>query len=517
LFFCLRSAIPIVVGILVWGLLWSPVPAQEGEAPTPEEGSVRCTDCDEDGKVPCPTCAGKRELTKPCELCRGSGLKACPVCTDGEETTGVATPGRVPCDYCKGKGTISTGKTCPRCEGAQSLGCTSCGSKGKVTCRKTVVDKVCPTCRFAGKVTCPTCEGTLLVKPGKLAQRRLSNRQLEPGSASALVAPSRTPSPASSAEGRIDSRQELDTPADSPPTPAEVEARFKELKERYESHLDIFADDPRNEVEASRSEALKLVKRLPKATRKDGSVAGDLIAFAERAQQFRARWGALREVFDQEHKTFTPAQRILASREERLNESPKGRRAEVDAEILAQIGIALRVAEKRSQRLEAEEPAWVLKEKIGIESEWKDLKARGEAEVEALEAKEKAAKALADQAAQARKAAREASQQRAEAERRASQARRQSVSRREDALAASGARSRAPEAAIAEPGHSAGARRERPNAVSTAPAAELAASAGSRRLVWSALLILCGGCGALWLVTRQRKPRLEDESPPAVS
>lgn len=342
-------------------------------------GAVRCPDCNPEGKMPCPTCAGKGELAKTCNLCRGTGRKPCPLCIKADRTDGAQAPGRLICDYCGGRGAMAS-KPCPRCAGLQTLQCTHCGGKGSLTCRKTVLDKICPACRFVGKVPCTTCDGTMIVTPALIAARgALAARKHEPASVVTSTHSSAQMSEKSS-EGETEEASESFT---------ELEARFNSVKGAHEKHLDVFAEDPRPKLDLSSGDAAKLLKLLPRAPRGDDSASGRLATWSERALRLRSRWSELRALFDDEHQVFLQLQRLFKEREARLNDAPRGRRDAVEVEVHRQIGIVLRTVERRSLRLSDESPDWLGRELADLERDWPKIKLDGDTAAEEIAKNEK--------------------------------------------------------------------------------------------------------------------------------
>ncbi len=500
-------------------------PAPPGGELSGDSGKIRCPDCNSEGKMPCPTCGGKGELSKPCDICRGTGRKLCPVCIKADKAEPAATPGRVICDYCAGKGALG-GKPCPRCDGAQTLQCTSCGGKGSLTCRKTVIDKICPTCKFVGKIPCTTCEGTLLVAPEVVAARRAAAAAAAVAAkkaADAAATPSQGASTPSKGNEKSDQEkeQEIEDEKREESEPAvsfaELEARFGAVKVAYDSHLDVFAVDPRAGLDVERGEALRLSKKLPGATKGDDSTASKIAVWAEKVQRFRSRWTELRSLFDDEHKTFLPVQRLMKTRESRLNDAPKGRRETVDAEVNRQIGIALRVVEKRSGKLVAEDPAWLGRELTDLQAEWGKLKSRGEPEADELAKK---AQAEAEKTQLAKKQERETREKDA-LKARPLVARKPKGPRPAEASYSSKREAEAPaarsEARDAEPTTwVAGEETARPTKKSRSSKSGVEEPVRYGSLFWAVL-----GAGlasaVIWLVSRSRRSETGEEAPPAVS
>ncbi len=412
-----------------------PSPADDLPAASGDRGDtddkVRCPDCNSEGKMPCPSCGGKGELSHACETCRGGGRKPCPVCSKEVKGDGGASAGRLTCDYCGGKGTTgSQGKACPRCLGTQYLGCTTCGGKGTVACRKVVVDRVCPACKFVGRVPCTTCEGTLLVAPAVILARRIAEKK------AARAAGSAEPGPANGSSGS--GQASATAVVKAAVSHAELAARYGRLTETYESHLDIFAEDPKPRLEPVRREASQLLKQIPVQipaqpplvqestadsqeasrnagpgdpaarnggpgakvgdtrndgnTRNDAAVRADLEAFIDRLAHFQRRWGEIRAIFDRERQSFVKVKAAWDSRGETLAQVPAYQKDEVDGELNARLDIALRISEKHSDALADEQPSWLSKELEEISVAWTSLKKRAEAE--AAEAARRTAVAL---------------------------------------------------------------------------------------------------------------------------
>jgi len=383
----------------------SVVPPSAVESPAGSE-LVRCPDCDSEGKVACPTCGGKGELMKPCPACKGTGKKACPVCVkdDGTPEGNRTPPGRVPCDSCGGRGVLRSGKTCPHCDGGQTIACTSCGAKGWISCPKTVYDKVCPDCKFVRRITCPICGGKQLVEPSVLeAKRREAARARSSSAASASTVDATGPHrPNADASG-----SEISA-ASSAPSTAELERRYEELREAYLSNLDIFGSNPLKRLESLRVDAARFSRELPPLKGVEDSPGSEVASFAARLDRFRRRWNSLESLFLQAHRSYGLLQTAWNGRGEKLEASPKGRRDEVEAELNMRSAILASNLERHLQRLATEEPSWLLREVAEIERAWPTLKEHAEKSIEASQRAREEAKALALRTKEENRKAREA-------------------------------------------------------------------------------------------------------------
>lgn len=488
------------------------MPPQES-SPAPAD-LVPCPDCNEDGKMACPTCGGKGQLFKTCEVCKGSGQRPCPVCNKVEKVEN-AGPGRVPCDLCGGKGNLGDDKDCPRCLGGQTLQCDTCAGKGSLACRKAAPDKICPTCRAAGKVACTTCGGTHSVSPAVLLQRKarpspptVKAGEKAPGGTEKdpeEASPGATPRPTNSAGARG---------SDEPPPPstAELDRRFEALREVYLGHRDLFAVDPRSKLELIQNESLKLARKLPKPERGDDSTATALFKLSSRVQSFRSRWGALHTLYLASERTFVPLVKLLDTRNNRLAETrSKGQREELEEELNRQVLVATGLAEAKSKKLADEKPQWVEAELAAVEKEWSTLKSRGETEVAENARK---AEELAQKTAAEKKAAREARENKAREEKvragQAAQEKRQARSRPE-ATAGNGARSSGAGTAGTEPAALTQAPPRRTDLDSTSEPPQAAPTEGAGPMVWA--IVGAAAAGAIFfLAGRLRQRTREAES-----
>lgn len=367
----IEKLVTMAAGAVLAVLLCTPRGDLYPEEPGAAEELVRCPDCDAKGRAPCPTCHGKGELFRVCDICDGSGQRPCPVCCKDEKGQPGGRPGLVPCAYCGGKGVLgNTGKTCSRCNGEQVVPCEACLGKGTLPCRKEVFDKVCPTCRFAGRVTCPTCGGTTMVSPSMIVSKRQA---------------ARAPDQETLELPREKENGEKPEEDDTPPSFVELQDRYKRFVQICEAHFDVFADDLSIKAETAKAEASRLVRQLRGADSggTKGSLA-ELEAFIKRVNLFRTRWNELRQLYLEERKSYLSLQNSWAGREKALREAPESRRTETETEWNRRIHLFVRILEKTSIPLLRDDPAWLLKESAEIEEAWAALKKRGEANVAAL-------------------------------------------------------------------------------------------------------------------------------------
>jgi len=307
-----------------------------------------CSTCGGSGKSACQTCGGKGEIWKPCPICKGNGRKPCPVCSSEDRRASSAGPGRLVCTFCGGKGARASGRTCSRCLGEQSISCLTCVGKGTLSCRKQVFDKVCPACRFVGKVDCPSCRGKSMDDAVNVEVRQ-----------------ARLPEPESNGKAAA----------------LDLETRYTKLTRIHKAHLDIFGDDPRPRLEPLRGEASRALKSLQAEGSAEAASAEAIESFLSRLGSFRRRWGEIREVFLDEYRSFRTTQGVWASRE-RLVASAKGaQRKAAEKQWADRLDIALTIAEQRAAALEAAEPEWLPKESRDLAAIWGDLRVSAEADL----------------------------------------------------------------------------------------------------------------------------------------
>lgn len=320
------------------------------EAPPSIGPKADCPTCGGSGKATCESCVGKGEIWKPCPICKASGRKPCPVCASEERRASSPGPGRLVCTHCGGKGIRSSGRTCSRCLGEQSIACVTCIGKGTLSCRKQVFDKVCPVCRFVGKVDCPSCRG----KPGDPAD-----------DARAAARPARS----------------LELEANGKAAALDLEARYAKLTHLHEAHLDIFGDDPRPRLEPLRGEASRALKSLRAEGAADAASAEAIGSFLSRLGSFRRRWGEIREVFLDEYRSFRTTKGVWGSRDRLVADTRGAQRTAAEKQWADRMDIALTIAEQRAAALEAAEPAWLPKEARDLATIWADLRVSAESDL----------------------------------------------------------------------------------------------------------------------------------------
>lgn len=358
-------------------------------------GDVRCPDCDDKGRMKCSQCGGKGLLARDCPRCDATGRRPCRVCTDGESAD---SPGRLVCPGCAGSGTVGDeGRTCPRCGGRQTVICGTCLGKGSHSCRKHILDKVCPTCRFSGRTPCTTCDGKLWLAPAVLASRKAkpASRKTSP--------PSDADSTAATKRPRRRASQE-DAEEDKAPKVFDVDAlrtRVARVTPTYEGHYDLFADDLRFEISTLGDKVKSLERRL-----RDAGAARplrtELDAWQKRARDFHKRWGELRELFSKEHQAHLSARRVWEARDEGVK-GLKGYRLELfNKQYNSRLRITTEIAEKASTRLAHFQPETLLDESRQLTILWKEYEKRGESE---LSLAVKKAAEEAERVAEAKKAA----------------------------------------------------------------------------------------------------------------
>jgi hypothetical protein len=231
----------------------------------------------------------------------------------------------------------------------------TCIGKGTLPCRRQVFDKVCPLCRFVGKVDCPTCRGG---PAGPPAAKRARAPEPDPGASKAAA--------------------------------GDLEVRHERIERLYLSHTDIFGDDPRPGLEPIRAEASSALRRLKAAGAAETPSAEAIESFLSRLASFRRRWAEIRELFLDEHRAFRTAKGVRGSRE-RLVEDAKGvQRAAAEKQWSDRMDIALTIAEQRGAALEAAEPTWLPKEATDLRAIWNDLRASAESEIARADAAVKA-------------------------------------------------------------------------------------------------------------------------------
>jgi hypothetical protein len=311
-----------------------------GESPE----KVRCPDCEGSRRIPCETCDGAGEIRRPCPLCKGSGKKPCPVC--GDEQGG---RGRLECSLCRGQGIRGpSGKVCSRCQGTKTIACLTCKTKGVLPCRKYVVDKVCPDCRFVGKLPCPTCVGS--------------------GETDAARAP--RPSKAEGARNGA-------APAAARP----LDSRYQTAASAHEAHADVFSDDPTPRISTLRAEASRLAKSLNASGNPESEDTLHQIGrFLSRADNFRRRFIELREAYVAAVRSKKKLDGLHEARKKAAaGDHHPASREEAERKWTNRIDIALKIFERETADLSAEEPQWLLKEVEDLEALWKDLGKKGAA------------------------------------------------------------------------------------------------------------------------------------------
>src|SRR5688572_4677241 len=347
---------------------------------------ARCEGCAGSRKVRCSTCDGRGEIHAVCDICKGTGRKPCAVCA-ATENGASASPGKIPCGLCKGRGTReSTGKACSRCRGRGSSSCSACLGKGTVRCAKGKYERICPDCRFTGKMDCPSCSGGT-----------------EPS----------TPDPEDAEGAGLDQVESAPAGPGRSKLPPELEARHRKLMALHESHMDIFAVDVTRKAEVWKTEVARLERKLEEG----GESAESLEKFLTRVTHFRLRYGELRDVFLEAYRAYKVVGNIWKSRDRALDSAPPSRRDEIAKEQDERLEVVIGIAEAKAGKLEAETPSWLVKEIEDLTAMHAELKTSAEASLALLE-KNRASEE------DARRAAREAERQRRAAEKRALAAKR---------------------------------------------------------------------------------------------
>jgi hypothetical protein len=213
----------------------------------------------------------------------------------------------------------------------------TCIGKGTLACRKQVFDRVCPSCRFSGKVDCPSCAG---------GRAPLEAR-----------APARPP----------------EADANGKAAALDIEARYLNLTRLHEAHLDIFGDDPRPRLEPLRGEASRMLKSLQSQGAGGSGSAEAIQSFLERLGSFRRRWSEIREVFLDEYRSFRTTRGVWTSRERLLGDARGSLRSAAEKQWTDRMDVSLTIAEQRAAALEAVEPSWLPREAKDLEAIWADL------------------------------------------------------------------------------------------------------------------------------------------------
>ena len=455
-----------------WALLALAVVIQ---AATPgwSEDRASCGTCAGSRKVRCTTCDGRGEIYAVCDICKGSGRKPCTVCAETEEGRS-ATPGRIPCALCRGRGTReATGRVCSRCRGRQSTSCSTCLGKGTVRCVKEKYERICPDCRFTGKVDCPSCSG----ENGPRASEGVEV----------------------SGDG-LDQVESVATTANTGRStlPPELDARHRKLTALHGSHMDIFAVDASRKAEAWKTEAARLERKIEEG----GQSAESLEKFQSRVTHFRLRYGELRDVFLEAYRAYKIVGSIWKSRDRALESAPPSKRDEIAREQDERFEIVLRIAEEKAAKLEAESPSWLLKEVEDLTAMHTELEASAKATLALIE-EEKV------KGEEARRAARDAERQRRAAETRTVAGKR---------------RASQDSAQVAEPEEEEDTAERRPARTragnedredeDASSAAVQGASGGSSAAILSALACAAGGFAAGAAVILVRKGKRSRETAP---
>lgn len=388
------------VAVAVWVALWhgmatvATVPTMAnaadgpGEAaPAPEGGPddaerlsgdlVPCPDCDFRGKIPCPECDGRGEIYRVCDICKGSGEKPCPVCT---KPTGGTTPshaGFIPCGSCGGRGTTGAlERPCLRCAGAGAIRCDACAGKATVPCRREIFVRVCPRCRYVGRITCPTCGGTHHVSRAVALSR-------SPGSSRPRAAAKVPDDGARSQEGSASAAGS----ENGFPSIDELEARLATLAPSCEAHKDIFVEDQTHRSETIRTAALELSRELSRAgIPQESEVSTELDSILERAKSFRRRWYELRGLYEEERRSYENVLKSRELREAALRDATGRQRAASEKSWNERMGLLLRILEKHTVPLRAEDVTWIPKELDDMDATWLALRARATEELTAARA-----------------------------------------------------------------------------------------------------------------------------------
>lgn len=364
-------------------------PCFPGRAEEPAGGDlVPCPACEASGFVVCSECKGRGEIYRLCEICGGKGEKPCPVCTKERPNRPKTAPGTVPCGFCGGKGTVgSDGRVCPRCGGASSEICETCWGTGVVRCRKEVFVRICPKCKFLGKVKCSLCNGEKLVTQAAAAsaQARPARVEAKPKSEPnhTVVRPAQSP-------GNEESSEQV-YPIE------EVRARYETLAPICEAHYDIFVEDQIPRAENVRLATVRLMKALDAARSRNEELRKEIQVLSERVENFRRRWNELKAHFLLEHRAYSSMKENWKLREETLATVAAAYRRKAEADWDRRLSTLLGVLEKHAAPLQSDDPGWIPEEIAAIEKAATALEKKVAAEIAALKEKEQLASATQTQ------------------------------------------------------------------------------------------------------------------------
>ena len=367
------------------------VVAQEPSAPP---GLVRCPPCDNEGRVVCPRCEGKKKLEKDCPRCDGSGERVCTQCSKYSTGDGV-----IPCGYCGGKGSIGTTrpKKCPECGGPGTKECPTCDGDGTLKCPKKVYDTICPRCRFAGKVSCPTCDGKKWITPEALAALR-KEREKPNGSKNGGSA-------------RADKR-DLDTPnvkSGHPPKPqAEdltapaLEKRLRTLSALRDAGRSVDPSDVRRRSDQHLRATKDLATRLTETGIEDPALQNGIADVQARTRVLRTRLQEIGATVLEYEKAYLRCERRWVDRPPNVPGAQRRYR-----QWQEEMDTSLRLCEARANELRDNDPVALGEAVAKLDREVITLTAVADEKIAVVEAaRAEAARKAAEEAA--RKAAEEA-------------------------------------------------------------------------------------------------------------
>ena len=369
---------------------------------------VRCPDCDKKGKIKCQDCGGKGLRARQCPTCNGKGRRPCRSCTKGNRAE---RPGKLKCGFCGGRGTVGKNdRVCPRCGGDQVRTCTVCLGRGYHPCRKQIFDKVCPSCRFVGKIACMTCNGEMWLTPEAAAARAAKLGNEKPKAVKSAVE-----------RERLENNPQLKSLSGDDESLESLQQRYAALSATYDSHYDIFVDDLRPHLENFSDLAKALARKLKDESGTTvQSFFGKEKELQRRIRRFESRWQRLYEIFLKERRTYRNCKDSWDEREEAKQEFTGGRLKRRLDEITKKNALTLRIAAKPAIEMIKHEPETLLLDADEIKEMWRELDVHGQREVELAKARHEAAVKEAKAKAAKAKAAALAESERSEKQSRTS-------------------------------------------------------------------------------------------------